>query len=93
MSRWVEISNASSIREGGGRTIQVGQRSLAVFNDGGTYYATDDDCPHQNASLADGAVSDGRVICPRDSHKPVQAYPTRCTDGTVEVFVAAGEQS
>lgn len=37
---------------------------IAVFNDGGSLYAIDDTCTHQDASLADGWVEDGCVECP-----------------------------
>ncbi|MDH3628110.1 MAG: nitrite reductase small subunit NirD [Acidobacteriota bacterium] len=107
MSRWVAVTEASSITEGCARTIQVEHHALAVFNEAGTFYATDDACPHQGASLAEGVVMDGRVICPlhswvfdlktgacpRESHEPVGCYPTRQTDDSVEVLLPTGEQS
>jgi nitrite reductase/ring-hydroxylating ferredoxin subunit len=37
---------------------------IAVFNVDGVYYAIDDTCTHQDASLADGFVEDGTVECP-----------------------------
>lgn len=36
---------------------------VAVFLDGGRYYAIDDTCPHQGAPLCDGMVSDKTVTC------------------------------
>jgi 3-phenylpropionate/trans-cinnamate dioxygenase ferredoxin subunit len=42
----------------------VGQ-PIAVFNVGGAFYAIDDTCTHQDASLADGYLEDdGTVECP-----------------------------
>jgi nitrite reductase/ring-hydroxylating ferredoxin subunit len=37
---------------------------LAVFNANGTFYALDDTCTHQDASLADGFIEDCAVECP-----------------------------
>ena len=37
---------------------------IAVFNVDGTYYAIDDTCTHQDASLADGYLEDVAVECP-----------------------------
>ena len=37
---------------------------VAVFNVDGEYYAIDDTCTHQDASLADGWVEDCAVECP-----------------------------
>lgn len=37
--------------------------TVAVYNVGGDYYATDCDCPHQGASLGDGALEGDVVTC------------------------------
>jgi nitrite reductase/ring-hydroxylating ferredoxin subunit len=43
------------------RAFDVGDQRLAVFNIGGKFYVTDDECTHASASLADGML-DGDVI-------------------------------
>jgi len=43
------------------KAYEVGDRRLAVFNIGGKFYVTDDECTHAAASLADGML-DGDVI-------------------------------
>ncbi len=43
------------------KAFEVGDRRLAVFNIGGTFYVTDDECTHASASLAEGML-DGDVI-------------------------------
>jgi nitrite reductase/ring-hydroxylating ferredoxin subunit len=43
------------------RAFAVGSNRLAVYNIGGAYYVTDDECTHAAASLADGML-DGDVI-------------------------------
>jgi len=43
------------------KAYDVGDKRLAVFNIGGRYYVTDDECTHASASLADGML-DGEVI-------------------------------
>ncbi|MEQ8847964.1 Rieske (2Fe-2S) protein [Botrimarina sp.] len=52
------------LAEGEGRTVQVGDRLIALFLHGGEYLAIDDLCPHQGASLGAGCVVDGAVSCP-----------------------------
>jgi NAD(P)H-dependent nitrite reductase small subunit len=64
MSRWVIVAHAGDLSPGRGRTVQVGTRALALFNDGGDLFAIDDTCPHQGASLGEGTLHQGRVICP-----------------------------
>jgi len=39
-------------------------KDVCLFNIDGTVFATQDKCPHGNASLADGWVEDCKVECP-----------------------------
>ncbi|MFZ1921107.1 MAG: non-heme iron oxygenase ferredoxin subunit [Xanthobacteraceae bacterium] len=43
------------------KAFEVGDSRLAVYNIGGNFYVTDDECTHASASLADGLL-DGDVI-------------------------------
>jgi nitrite reductase/ring-hydroxylating ferredoxin subunit len=45
------------------KAFEVGDRRLAVFNLGGAFYVTDDECTHAAASLADGMLEDGVIEC------------------------------
>lgn len=38
--------------------------AVAVYNWEDEYYCTDDLCTHGEASLADGEIEDGSIICP-----------------------------
>ena len=76
MAEFVTVAKVGSIPEGTGATFQVGQRLVAVFCEGGEYFAIDDVCPHQGASLAAGEVYEGAVTC------PWHAWRFRVTDGT-----------
>ena len=101
MERWVQIAEAATLSPGQGRTVAAGERQLALFNDGGEFFAIDDSCLHQGGSLGLGTLHAGRVICPlhswvfelrsgrcpRQTHAPVAVYPTRCHDGVVEVLL------
>lgn len=99
MSRWVPVASGGEISPGTGRTIQVGTRCIALYNDGGDYFAIDDVCPHQGASLGEGTLHAGRVICPWHSwifelrtgrcagvpSVSVATFPARRAGETVEV--------
>ena len=103
MGRWVEVAAAAEIAPGSGRTVAAGDLRIAVFNEDGFLFAIDDACPHQGASLGEGLLHAGRVICPwhswvfdirtgqcpRDSHEPVQTFGVRTVDGRIEVEVPA----
>ena len=39
-------------------------RALAIYHVGGAYYATDDLCTHGDASLSEGEIEDGTILCP-----------------------------
>ena len=93
------MPEAHAIPEGRGRSYDLGGWAVAVFNDGGTYRAIDDTCPHQGASLGEGTYHRGRVICPWHNwifdaetgacpgvpEISVAVYPVRVRDGAVEV--------
>jgi nitrite reductase (NADH) small subunit len=99
VGRWVEIAKRADLPPGRGRTLQAGGRALALFNDGGAFFAIDDTCPHQGASLGEGLLHEGIVICPwhcwtfslrtgESPHIPdlsVACYPTRLQGDAVEV--------
>lgn len=42
---------------------------IAVFNDGGEFFALDDTCSHEDASLSEGWIEDGVVECPLHAGK------------------------
>ena len=50
--------------DGEGRPVRVGNRVIAVFRVGDSFFAIDDMCPHMGASLSCGFVEDGIVTCP-----------------------------
>lgn len=64
MSDFVTVAKVGSIPEGKGESFTVGNRTVAVFCEGGQYFAIDDVCPHQGASLGCGEVWEGVVACP-----------------------------
>ena len=64
MSEFHTVCRAGEVPEGAGKTVSVGDKLIALFRDGGQYYAIDDCCPHMGASLGDGYVEGGVVTCP-----------------------------
>ena len=45
------------------QAFDVGDKRLAVFNIGGRFYVTDDECTHASASLADGMLEGDVIEC------------------------------
>ena len=71
----IDAGKASAIPPGTTKLVTWNRKDIAVFNDGGTFYAIDDCCPHAGASLAGGHVENGIVTC------PWHAWRFRLSDG------------
>jgi nitrite reductase (NADH) small subunit/3-phenylpropionate/trans-cinnamate dioxygenase ferredoxin subunit len=64
MAEFHTVCRVADLAEGEGRMVEVNKRLIAVFRDGGQYYAIDDVCPHMGASLSGGYLEKGIVTCP-----------------------------
>ena len=80
--------------------VMVGETAILLLRDGAVVHAFGADCPHAGAPLEQGAVCDGRLVCPW--HKasfaiadgalleppaldPLTRYPVEIIDGDVRV--------
>jgi NAD(P)H-dependent nitrite reductase small subunit len=95
------VAKVGEIPEGQGRVFEVGDRIIAVYLDGGQYFATDDACPHAGAPLSDGIVFDRTVTCTwhgwrfsledgrhlEGSRCRVTTYPVRVEGDEIQVSV------
>ena len=59
------VAAASDVAAGQVRVVQCGDRSLALSNLDGEFYAIDNVCTHDGGPLGEGRLRNGRVICPR----------------------------
>jgi nitrite reductase (NADH) small subunit len=75
MAEFHTVCRAADLAEGEGRTVEVQGKLIAVFRDGGRFYAIDDTCPHMGSSLSGGYLEKGIVTC------PWHAWRFRLTDG------------
>ncbi|WP_067670858.1 non-heme iron oxygenase ferredoxin subunit [Nocardia miyunensis] len=69
MTEGIKVAKNSDIPEGEGlaipRSITGTDDDIAILHDtDGTFWALNDTCTHQVASLAEGWVEDGTVECP-----------------------------
>ena len=62
--KWIRITEAENIPPREGRALELGERSLAVFNLGDRFVAIENRCPHSGGPLADGIVGGTTVTCP-----------------------------
>ncbi len=64
MASFTKVASTSDIPAGTGKTVEVGGKSIAVFNCDGTFYAVDNTCKHQGGPLGEGSLSGTSVTCP-----------------------------
>lgn len=61
---FVFAAKLAEIEEGAGKTVEVLGREYALFRVEGEIRCIDSACPHEGASLAEGELKDGVVVCP-----------------------------
>ena len=59
----VRICAQSEVGPETAKAYEIADKRLAVYNLGGEFYVTDDECTHASASLADGILEDGIIEC------------------------------
>lgn len=64
MAEFVRVAATADIPEGEGRTFEVGDQEVAVFNVGGRFFAIDNTCKHQGGPLGEGELAGTVVTCP-----------------------------
>ena len=64
MSEFVRVADAVDIAPGKMRRVAVAGRRIMVCNVEGRYFATDDTCTHEDASLSSGSLRGELVKCP-----------------------------
>ena len=65
MADFVKVGKLADFAEGRGRAVELDGSRVAIFRVGGRLRAIQDACPHMAASLADGRIEGGRVVCSR----------------------------
>lgn len=100
----VRVCSAEDIDEDTGRAFDIAGKRIAIFRTGACVFAIGDECPHGNASLADGYVENGTVECPFHSGRfdlatgeplsppvtePVPVYETKLESGDIWLILPA----
>jgi nitrite reductase (NADH) small subunit len=102
MTEFRRIARDGDIPVGEGRSFDLEDRQVAVFNIGGRLHAIDGRCAHLGGPLGDGEVDGRFVMCPWHSWTydvttgenvdhpecPVRSYEVKVEDGVI--FVAVG---
>lgn len=99
----VRVAAVGDVAQGTGTVIEAGDKTLALFNLNGTFYALDNTCTHMGGPLGEGDVQGNVVTCPwhgsqfdittgevigPPARRPVAAYRASVENGEVMVEVA-----
>lgn len=97
-AQFVRVASVDELPPGTGKAVTVNDRRIALFNVDGTFYAIDDSCTHEEASLAQGSLYGDIVACPKHGSRfnvrtgrvlslpaviPVNTYPVKVEEGQV----------
>jgi NAD(P)H-dependent nitrite reductase small subunit len=99
MGEFHSVCRVSELAEGEGRMVRIADKLIAVFCDGGQYFAIDDTCPHMGDSLSRGHLENGIVTCPWHGWRfrltdgawadnpriKIGSYPVRVWEGEIQV--------
>ena len=61
--QFFKIATTAELAVGRAKAFQVNDKTIALFNVNGQFYAIDDACPHRGASLAESIAKNGKVYC------------------------------
>src|SRR5512132_3375511 len=67
MERFIEVANVKEINPGRVTVIHFGYQSIAIFNVGGAFYATDEFCTGDGGSLSEGTLMGTTIRCSADN--------------------------
>lgn len=62
--KWIPILPIAEFNDEEAQCIEIEGKKIAIYKTEGCFYATDDRCPHGNASLSEGWLEDGKIECP-----------------------------
>ncbi|HEX7620550.1 MAG TPA: non-heme iron oxygenase ferredoxin subunit [Anaerolineales bacterium] len=99
---YVDISPIDQLTDGERLFVDLGGKSIVIFNLAGKLFAIGDVCSHDNGPVGDGEIEENEIICPRhgarfDIHTgkatslpaivDIPAYPVRVVEGMIQIGV------
>jgi len=64
MADFIRVASLSELTKGTAKTVQAGDKEIAIFNVDGTIYALDNTCLHVGGPLGEGELAGITVTCP-----------------------------
>lgn len=97
MSEFKTVANTGDLAPGEMMQVRLGRKRVAIYNVDGEFFATDDTCTHEEASLSEGVLYDDIVECPLHGAAfnvrtgEVEAFPAVLALQTYELQVVGDE--
>jgi len=100
VARYVTLAKTSEIAPGERAVFDIEGYYIALFNVGGTYYAIEDVCTHDDGPLAEGELYGFEIECPRHGARfdirtgkvlrmpavtSIKAFPVRLDGDAIQV--------
>ncbi len=63
-NNWHLVAKTDEVQEEEPKAVQVGNEYIAIYRVDGKFYATDDICTHEFASLCEGFIDGDIIECP-----------------------------
>ncbi|MFB3813227.1 MAG: Rieske (2Fe-2S) protein [Terriglobales bacterium] len=89
MSGYVRIASRSELpARGEAKEFAIGDKIICIANVDGAYAAMDNVCLHRGASLGQGTVQGGKVVCPWHGWRwdPVSGAASERPDLKVQIY-------
>lgn len=64
MTEHIDAGDATTLKPGESRRIEIEGDTVCIHNVGGTFHAISNICPHAGAALHFGFIENGRITCP-----------------------------
>lgn len=101
MPDFVKVAEVGDLQPGSGKVVTVKNKTIALFNIDGTYYALDNTCVHRGGPLGEGEVEGELVSCPwhgwqyniktgvseTNPSAKVQTYPVKVDGSAIMISV------
>jgi 3-phenylpropionate/trans-cinnamate dioxygenase ferredoxin subunit len=99
---YVEIAPADQLTDGERFFVELGGKSIVLFNLAGKLFAIGDVCSHDNGPVGDGEIEENEIICPRHGARfdirtgkatslpaivDIPAYPVRVVEGMIQIGI------
>jgi nitrite reductase/ring-hydroxylating ferredoxin subunit len=64
MAGFVKVATTDELPSGQAKKVDIGEKTIALFNISGSYHAIDDTCTHEGGPLSEGEIEGNIVTCP-----------------------------